>query len=173
MISLWGKEYRLRSARQQARILGLKFVAVTSFLGIIKDGKVTRKDAPAVATGIISSLMIIFEEPLERFLSKRGIFVAANSLLNQLTYIYLIGLGFSFAIDPEEGIENYNQFIFEAEGLDEKALLFSWSLATLLQKNDQFESAGSKRFRSPEGQEQTEALRRLYMQSYVPNSYRV
>ena len=173
MISLWGQEYRLRSSRQQARILGLKFVAITSFLGIIKDGKVTAKDGMAAATGIISSLMIIFEEPLERYFSKRGIFTAVNSVINQLTYLYLLGLGFSFAIDPEDGIQNYNEFIFEAEGLDEKALLFSWSLATLIQKNDQFESAGSKQFYSDEGQEQAEALRRLYMQSYVPNSYRV
>ena len=172
MISLWGKKYRLRTARQQARILGLKFVAVTSFLKIIDDGKLTKKDAPAAVTGVISSLMILFEEPIERFLARKGVFVAFNSLFNQLTYIYLIGLGFSYAIDPEEGIENFNEFIFDADP-SQQALLFSWSLATLIQKNDQFESAGSKQFRSPEGQEQTEALRRLYMQSYTPNSYRV
>jgi hypothetical protein len=102
------------TARQQWRRVAYKLLAAQAFVEIVEDSKLTKDDIEPAARGAASAALIWLEEPILRYFKKRGIFLGANVVLNYVTAFYVGGLAASFAIDPEEGIENYNDFVFTA-----------------------------------------------------------
>lgn len=103
--------YENLRARDQARRLGYRVIFTEALLEVAEDGELTESDAYAVARGAAAAVLLYFEEPLLEFMKRRGIFVAASSLLNYLTAFYLAGLGASYFIDPKKGVANYNRYI--------------------------------------------------------------
>jgi hypothetical protein len=116
MISLWGKrrKFSLLTGREQFRRIAYKLIAAQAFVEIAEDGKLTKDDLEPAARGLASAALLYLEKPVLQYMAKRGIFLTANAVSNWLTAFYLGGLTASYAIDSEEGISNYNDFVFTA-----------------------------------------------------------
>jgi len=98
-------------ARDQARRLGYRVIFTEALLEVAEDGEITKEDSYAIARGAAAATLLYFEEPLLEFLKRRGIFVAASTVLNYLTAFYLAGLGASYLIDGNRGAKNFNKYI--------------------------------------------------------------
>lgn len=102
------------TGREQFRRIAYKLLAAQAFVEITEDGQLSKEDLEPAARGLASAALIWLEEPILQYLKKRGLFVGANVVGNWLTAFYLTGLTASYVIDEEEGIANYNDFVFDA-----------------------------------------------------------
>lgn len=98
-------------ARDQARRLGYRVIFTEALLEVAEDGELTEEDLGAVARGAAAATLLYYEETILEILKRRGVFVAASSMLNWLTAFYMAGLGASYIIDGKQGIQNFNRFM--------------------------------------------------------------
>lgn len=115
-MSWWTRKVKRNSyaqlrARDQARRLGYQVIFAEALLEIAEDGELTKEDLGPAARGAAAATLLYYEETVLEILKRRGVFVAASSLLNWLTAFYLAGLSASYLIDGKTGAANFNRFM--------------------------------------------------------------
>lgn len=94
----------LRSIGHKINFLG------TTYL-VLQDGKITTEDGKEIAIGVLNSLLIANEASIVNFANARGYTATASKAVSAVGLTYLAGVGASYLIDPEDGVENFHTFL--------------------------------------------------------------
>ena len=91
------------------RKLGMRIVFWGTVYEVSRDGKLTREDAKPLAIGAMTYLAM--SEPFIVAAGRWGLIGAANTLVTGLVAIWAAGMGVSYLIDKEKGVQNFTDFL--------------------------------------------------------------
>lgn len=94
----------------QKRSVARQFILFGVAVEITEDGKLTWEDGTTIALGALSYYAL--SAPIVRQLASRGIYAAAGTALGWSAAIYFGGQALASWIDPDEGAENFADFVW-------------------------------------------------------------
>lgn len=100
------------------RKIGMRIVFWGTVYEVTKDGKLTRADGKPLAIGAMTYLAM--SEPFIIAAGRWGLIGAANTLVTGLVAIWAAGMGLSYLIDGEEGVQNFTDFIENPSKMPER-----------------------------------------------------
>ena len=115
----------------EKRKLARQFIIFGVAVEITRDGKLTWEDGKTIGLGALSYYAL--SAPIVRQLASRGIYAAAGKALGWSAAIYFGGQALAAWIDPEEGAENFADFVWEPENMYER---WTWTISTLYNASD-------------------------------------
>lgn len=134
MISLVSTAEAFTEKRKLAR----QFIIFGVAVEITRDGKLTWEDGKTIGLGVLSYYAL--SAPIVRQLASRGIYAVAGKALGWSAAIYFGGQALAAWIDPEEGAENFADFVWEPENMYER---WVWTVSTLWNESDLLSGASS------------------------------
>lgn len=103
---------------KQKRQFDRRYIIFGTVYIVQADGKITYEDGGTVALGALSYLAL--NATVVNTLAKVGFTAAATASLTWVFAIYEAGWWLSYAIDGEDGIENYHEFLTEPMDMHNK-----------------------------------------------------